>query len=305
MEKRRVFNERLAGTFALVLMGALLLNPLQVWAKKKKIDIIVFAGQSNMMGHGMAEEAPQLREKAGFAYNPVTGKGRLSDLAEPFAQGENDGYFSNIYGGDIFATGSMVTSFVNAYYAKTKTPVLAVPASMLGTGSQLWADKIHIGVVKRTWAAKSAAKKAGYSVSHVYMVFLQGESDATAMQRNEDGTCESGMTEEVYIRNIKKMFKKVKKKAKVSKCMVIQIPSYLGENKDPYGTSWNQYFRKIQKAQKSLCKNNNDFVMICTKAPSLKESYFREDMIHLNQNGLNLIGTIAGRNAGKYAKKDK
>ena len=92
------------------------------------------------------------------------------------------------------------------------------------------------------------------------------------------------------------MVRKIKQKTKVEKCMIISIANYtldpvIGEN-----------FRRIQKAQKSLCQNNKNFVLISTKATSLSSEYFREDGLHILQDGLNKIGTEAGRNAGKYAK---
>ena len=304
MKRSITFMQRTLTVFFLTTVFLMLFMPQEVWAKKKKIDIIVFAGQSNMMGHGNAEEAPSLRKNAGFAYLPVTGRGKLSPLTEPFGRDEHDGYFMNIYMDENYATGSMVTAFVNAYYAQTKTPVLAVPASMLGTGSQSWAARRYKGVVNRVKAAGKAAKKAGYKVDHVYMVWMQGESDATAMQREEDGTCESGMDEDVYIKNVKTMYKKIKKQAKTDKCFVIRIPSYYGEMKDPYGANWNVYFKKIQKAQTRLCNENDDFVMIYSKTPSMGAGYMQEDFLHINQQGLNRIGKTAGKNAGKYVKKN-
>ncbi len=301
---KRTITQRTITVFFLATVFLMILMPQDVWAKKKKIDIIVFAGQSNMMGHGDAEKAPALKKNAGYAYLPVTGKGKLSPLTEPFGRDESDGYFMNFYMGENYATGSMVTAFVNAYYSQTKTPVLAVPASMLGTGSQSWSSRRYKGVVNRTKAAKAAAKKAGYSVRHIYMVWLQGESDATAMQREADGTNESGMNADVYIKNVKSMYKKIKKQAKTEKCFVIRIPSYYGDMKDPYGTGWNTYFKKIQKAQTRLCDENQDFVMIYSKTPSMGAGYMQEDRLHITQQGLNRIGNAAGKNAGKYAKKN-
>ncbi|MCR5418042.1 MAG: hypothetical protein K6E84_03930 [Lachnospiraceae bacterium] len=291
------------GIVFLTLFVFLICFPTGTWAKKKTVDIIVFTGQSNMMGHGNADEAPKLKKNAGYAYLPVTGKGRLSELWEPFGKDEHEGDFCNIYGDENLVTGSMVTAFVNAYYTQTGTPVVAVPAGLNGSGSLMWKTKHYKAVARRVNAAKKAAKKK-FKIGHVYMVWLQGESDATAMQRNEDGTCESGMTEAKYISNVKGMFKKVKNKAKVSKCFVIRIPSYYGDNKDPYGTSWNTYFKKIQKAQTNLCKDKN-FVMVYSKTPSLGKSYMQQDYLHINQQGLNKIGKGAGKAAGKFALKDK
>ncbi len=124
---------------------------------RDKVDIIVFAGQSNMTGVGNTALAPKLKDHAGYAYNYVTAKNKFSDLKEPFGRGQDDENLQNY----DYARGSMVTAFVNAYYQKTKTPVIAVPASAVGTGSVSWADFRYKSVVTRVNAAKKLAQKKG------------------------------------------------------------------------------------------------------------------------------------------------
>ena len=84
----------------LFLIAALLVLffPQDSYAKKKTIDVIVFAGQSNMMGHGNAAEATNVSSKAAKAYLPVTAAGKISAFYEPFGQLENDKYFNSVFG---------------------------------------------------------------------------------------------------------------------------------------------------------------------------------------------------------------
>ncbi len=248
---------------------------------RSTVDVIVFCGQSNMTGVGSASLAPKLTQGAGYAFNYVTDRQKLPAIKEPFGYGQDDSYFAN----SDYCRGSMVTAFANAYYKQTNTPIIAVPASCVGSGSVSWVDTRYKGVIQRVNAAVKLAKKKGLTIRHVYMVWMQGENDAFA-----------DMSASWHKENLIKMVKKIKRKTPVEKCMVISIANYtldaeIGKN-----------FRRIQKAQKSLCQTNNNFVMISTKATSLSESYFREDGIHILQDGLNKIGTEAGRNAGKYAK---
>ena len=245
------------------------------------VDVIVFCGQSNMTGVGNAASAPKLTQGAGYAFNFITDRQNLKPIKEPFGKGQDDSYFAN---GD-YCRGSMVTAFANAYYKQTNTPIIAVPASCVGSGSVSWVDTRYKGVIQRVNAAVKLAKKKGLNVGHVYMVWMQGENDAFA-----------DMSASWHKENLTKMVKKIKKKTKVEKCMIVSIANYtldaeIGKN-----------FRRIQKAQKSLCQKNKNFVLISTKATSLSSNYFREDGIHILQGGLNKIGTEAGRNAGKYAK---
>ncbi len=244
------------------------------------VDVIVFAGQSNMMGNGDFHSAPALTQGAGYAYNHVTNKRSFSVLKEPFGYGQDDSYFMN----GSFCNGSMVTAFVNAYYKQTQTPVIAVPASATGSGSVSWKESRYKGVIQRVNAAIKLARKKKLKVRNVYMVWMQGENDAFA-----------GMSASAHKKNLTSMVKKIKKKTPLKKCMVICIANY---NKDE---QIGKNFKTIQNAQKSLCKSNKNFIMISTKATALTDRYFRTDGIHIVQSGLDKIGADAGKKAGKYA----
>lgn len=245
------------------------------------VDVIVFCGQSNMTGVGSRASAPPLTQGAGYAFNYITDRKNFSPIKEPFGYKQNDDYFAN---GD-YCRGSMVTAFANAYYKQTNTPIIAVPASCVGSGSVSWVDFRYKGVIQRVNAAVKLAEKKGLTIGHVYMVWMQGENDAFA-----------DMSASRHKKNLTGMVKKIMRKTPVEKCMVISIANY---TKDPKIA---KNFKRIQKAQKSLCNTNDNFILISTKATTLSEGSFREDGIHILQGGLNKIGTEAGRKAGRYAK---
>ena len=82
------------------------------------IDLLAFMGQSNMAGRGVAAQAPAVPEGHGYEFRAITAPDRLSPLVEPFGQHEDkpDGIYE-----PGMKTGSMVSSFVNAYYAEKIT----------------------------------------------------------------------------------------------------------------------------------------------------------------------------------------
>lgn len=266
---------------------------------KGTVDILVFAGQSNMTGNGDAKGAPALLEGAGVAYNPVTNKKNFDPIKEPFGRGQDDSFFQNY----SYANGSMVTAFVNSYYQQTKTPVIAVSASCVGTGSVSWVESRYQGVINRTKAATKLAKSKGLTVRHVFLVWMQGENDAFArMPRDE------------HKRNIANMFSKIKSKTKMEYCFLLTIPSYYYgsiqyfPSKDlevDLGFDIGYEYTKLQNAEIDLCNKNRYFYLVSTKASSLPASYLRRDGLHLTQEGLNLVGRDAGTNAGKIVKKMK
>ena len=250
---------------------------------RDKVDIIVFAGQSNMTGVGNTALAPKLKDHAGYAYNYVTAKNKFSDLKEPFGRGQDDENLQNY----DYARGSMVTAFVNAYYQKTKTPVIAVPASAVGTGSVSWADFRYKSVVTRVNAAKKLAQKKGLTVRHTYLIWMQGENDAFA-----------GMSAKAHTSNLKSMYQKIKKKTDMEQCFIIGLPNYYNDAKIAKG------YTRIRNAQTKLCKSSSSFTMGSAKAATLSAVYLQGDGLHLTQKALNLIGTDAGRNVGNYANCD-
>lgn len=266
---------------------------------KSTVDVIVFAGQSNMTGNGDASTAPRLTDGAGYAYHPVTQKKSFTPLEEPFGRGEDDSYFQNA----DYARGSMVTAFVNSYYRQTRTSVIAVPAASVGTGSVSWVENRYRGVIQRTNAAVKLAKKQGLTVRHIFIVWMQGENDAFAQ-----------MSGEMHRRNVSSFYEKVSSKTHADACMIITIPSYYNGSVQRFpslamevdkGFDIGEQYKVIQDAQKQLCKKKRDFYLISTKASSLGPSYLRSDGIHLTQEALNIVGKDAGTNAGKIAKQMK
>lgn len=250
---------------------------------KDTVDIIVFAGQSNMTGVGNAALAPKLTDHAGYAYNYVTAKNKFSALEEPFGKGQDDENLQNF----DYAKGSMVTAFVNAYYQKTKTPVIAVPASAVGTGSVSWADFRYKSVITRVNAAKKLAQKKGLTVRHTYLIWMQGENDAFA-----------GMSAKAHTSNLKMIYQNIKKKTDLEQCFIIGLPKYYNDAKIAKG------YTRIRNAQAALCKSSSSFTMGSAKAATLSAAYLQGDGLHLTQKALNLIGTDAGRNVGNYANCD-
>lgn len=248
---------------------------------KASVDVIIFSGQSNMMGHGNKDQAPKLKAPA-FEYKSVTDKKHLNLLKEPFGYGQDSG---NLVNGK-YCTGSMVTAFCNAYYAKTKTPIVAVGATKLGSGSVGWSTVIYKDVEKRIKQSVKAVKKMGYTVNHVYLVWMQGENDVCAQTPAKD-----------YTERIGGMLDTIAKETPVEQCFLIKTGSIVfnmgaGDLADP---------AEICKAQSDICKKYDSVTLISGKAYKLGMEYYQADQLHFTQQGLNVIGTEAGRNAGKYA----
>ena len=63
-----------------------------------------------------------------------------------------------------------------------------------------------------------------------------------------------------------------------------------------------QGIRNVIEAQTEICRVSEDFVLASVRAVELPELGMMQDRMHYSQEGYNLIGEEAGRNAGIYVK---
>ena len=136
---------------------------------KDTVDLILFAGQSNMTGRGNKSAAPKLTDGAGYECKTVTNPNQLAPVTEPFGLGQDSGTMRD----GTLRTGSMVTAFVNEYYKKTKVPVVGVSATVVGSGRVSWSTTHYKEAAKRLNKAQKALKKKGIKIRHIYMVYMQ------------------------------------------------------------------------------------------------------------------------------------
>lgn len=245
-----------------------------------EVDLIMFMGQSNMSGTGESEKAPTVINGAGYEFRAISDPTKLYNLVEPFGVNENktDGVDD-----EDLKTGSLVSSFVNSYYSGTGVPVVAVSASAGGSTLHSWRKDGELlpDAVNRFNATKNWLTDNGYTIRHSYMVWLQGESDGNKQTSKED-----------YITSIKDSVGVMQENG-IEKCFIIRIGIRTLEP-GMYDT--------IIEAQTELCKDNEDFILISTKAVELETMGLMRDEVHYTQGGLNLIGEEGGANMAYYVK---
>ena len=249
----------------------------------KEADLILFMGQSNMSGAGgNAEEAPELIKGAGYEYRAITQPEELVILTEPFGKEEHkEGFLDDR--GLIERGGSLVTSFVNAYYKETKERVVAVSASRGSAQISSFNNYLVEDVVERLENAKRVMTEQQVNIRHIYMVWFQGETDAYVETPQEK-----------YIGEMQKLLNTLQPYG-VEKCFVIQIGNVVMGDEVVDTT-------KMHEIQETLCEMDENFVLVSTLPKELSEPPYMEDQIHFTQQGLNLIGEDAGKAAGNYVK---
>lgn len=274
--------------FLLVFAGVLLLAGggkllYEDYYTLKEADLILFMGQSNMSGAGgNAAEAPKLIKGAGYEYRAITAPEELKILEEPFGENEHrEGYLDDRE--LLQRKGSLVTSFVNAYYRKTKERVVAVSASRGSARVSSFNNYLLEDAIDRLENAKRVMTEQKVNIRHIYMVWFQGETDAYL-----------NVSEESYIGEMQKMLFTLQPYG-VETCFVIQIGNGIYE-----GQAFDS--ARMQEIQKKLCETDENFVLVSELGKTLSEPPYMEDGIHFTQQALNLLGEEAGNRAGNYVK---
>lgn len=285
----------------------------------KVFDIIIFMGQSNIVGQGDASKAvKRINDNVGFEME-------FNSAGEPYGLSKIEEPFGDKYGNSEMqpadwpkftpAKGSMVTAFMNSYYLNTGVPVVGIPAGVSGSSIyEYWQDgQDGIKTAKAKYEKTYAwMKSKGYKVRHSYMVWYQGESDVGKyIDSDGDKIYTNGtITYENALKNIIKEMQNVG----IERCFLISIGGYYvleGYENEANREIYMNYENMIQH-QKQICENNDWVTLVSTRAETLSKC---ADMMsdteingvlyrcgnHLNQEALDIVGSEAGKNVAKYA----
>lgn len=248
------------------------------------VDLLLFAGQSNMAGHGNAVEAPNVVQ--GYEFKAISDPTTLYSITEPF------GIFENVEGGindtrenmTVFRkSGSMVSAFANAYLEKTGVPIVAVSCSEGATVLDEWlpGQVRYEDMLNRYKSAyRYLVENEDYTVRKIYFVWCQGESDGDA-----------GTSCEEYEKKMEVLYDDLLKSG-IDAMLVVRIGNFAADSTK---------YDEIIKAQTEFCHKNDKAVLISTRFAEMAETGLMIDDYHYQQEGYNLVGEEAGTNAGYYA----
>lgn len=256
----------------------------------KTIDVIMFAGQSNMSGRGNAENAAVRAENAGFEYKAVSNLEMLVPIVEPFGLNEDKaGAICDLNNdGTTKRSGSMVSSAVNEYYVKTKRQVIAVSASIGGTTTTEWKSKYIQDAVWRLDRAKAFLQKNDINIERIFVVWCQGESDGDA-----------NVAADIYTQNTIDLFNEFKQHG-AQKCFLVQTGHYNYLGYPENGATHDEYYAVIRNAQAVLCENNDDFILAGSFEKHIADMI---DQYHYNQHAYNEVGKSVGKVMAEWILK--
>lgn len=248
----------------------------------EKVHLIMFMGQSNMAGRGTAKEAPAVQYGTGYEFRAITAPDCLYPLTEPFGKAEND--IAGVYEPGM-KTGSMVSAFVNAYVEETKASVIGVSCSKGGSAIAEWLPETsyYRDAVRRIKSCETWLQNHKIQIEHRLMVWCQGCTDG-----------DLHTDPEVYRQQTAHMIHAFQEECEIETCFLIQIGNH---RDDP-----NRYL-PIQEAQLKLAEQESGIILVSRQFASFADRGLMKDEFHYCQEGYNLVGAEAGRNAGRYVIK--
>ena len=281
------------------------------------VDIMLFAGQSNMVGSPNSAEADTVipvAEGHGFEYKAKTGSDSEGWFGEVPALFGNENYV-HMNSGASKVKGSLVPAFMESYYLETGVPLIGVRASQGGKKIELFMeggeyhDNIKKGLAECVERTESLEN---YELRDIYMAWCQGESNASPAENPDSVTLKDGKYDFTGYKNqLKELFDSMKivKNAggetigEIEKCFVISISEYSNAGTD-YGSGHKNSSEKnpdktaMIEAQAELCAQDEDFVLVSRKLTNVPSS-LRQDP-HFHQEVYNVCGWDAGGNAAYY-----
>jgi hypothetical protein len=253
----------------------------------RKFDLFLFMGQSNMAGRGISnkkwpEGAPDIIDDAGYEFRAVSDPEKLYAINEPFGIYENN---PEAIWEPGMKTGSMVTSFVNAYYIHTGIPIIAVSASKGGSVIAQWqnCNDYLTDAMERLMKAQKYCKKNNITLRHLYMVWCQGESDG------DHGT------EVLEYRNKFEYMLQNMVSVGIEMCFLISIGQYNGTKSTDYG--------ELIRIQHEIALEHPKVWLVSDDFANMKDRGLMKDDFHYYQAAYNEVGRIAGKNTADYVCK--
>jgi hypothetical protein len=254
---------------------------------KKDVDVFLFAGQSNMVGQGDSALSPL----------PIPGKvlqintGVISDAKDPVGITIGSSATKSHYG-------SIIPSFGNTYYNRTSRLFCAVPSSVNGTSQTVAGDVgngnwdttgvLFDSAVARVNSAMSVLAAKGYNPIFKGVIWLQGESDAIALEA-------ATITVADYTAAFRKMIKKFR--IIYGPTMPFNIIRIGTSNTHP-----DSYWKSIRDAQQAVANSDSVTQIVYYNAVNFFTRSLMVDNLHFNQVGLNEVGRLTAMAVTSHMK---
>lgn len=261
--------------------------------ENKKMDILIFAGQSNMEG-STGEKCAEPPVEGAFEYRYLTNE--LKELKNPVGENINGGVLTQ----SELGNGSLVPFFCKEYKKRTNNRVTAIHIAKGGSSIESWLPETERFKIATTKVLNGIKKvQESFVVEKIYFIWLQGESDAI----KRTGT-------DIYKKMLIKFKNALKETVKIDKFAIIQ-QGYFSEFAGWVEGSKEEkrkHDEEIMEAFSLAEKEDKDFIIltkICVKL-SREQKWLnpKEYGPHFNNAAMAIIGEKAGNALALYRNKN-
>ncbi len=259
------------------------------------IDIIIFSGQSNMQGQ---TESRPLTRPVPNAYEYLLRANECVPLNHPIGEsfgdsGENLALLSCAHA----KNGSLVPACCRAF-VKNRDRVVAIHVAQGATTISEWQPETERFKLAMTKIKKGIdeVKRMG-EIGHIYLVWLQGESDAIYR-----------VDRQTYLQKLITLKNAIKAEIPLEKFGIIRVGYFVSVCTWLEDDTMDVRIARdeaIMAAQEDAARTDSDFVMLTdiTKDLSRDKTWINPHAQgHFNNKAMEKIGTAAGRTLAKLAK---
>lgn len=248
----------------------------------ESVDLVLFAGQSNMAGRGCAAEAFACPAEAGWEYRAVSAPDALHPIREPFGRDEN---VLGVLDDGTKKTGSLVSAFAAEYHRLSGRRVVCVSASQGGTSSQEWVDGLAAEAAARLTRARGYLHSAGCAPQRTFVLWCQGETDG-----------DHAVTAAQYRGRFERIWARLRQ-AGAECCGLIEIGHFnrRGFPQGLYGLTGEQLdaqYAVIREAQRQIAREVDG---VFPAGSFERHEAGMKDEFHYRQSAYNAVGAAAAR----------
>ena len=260
-------------------------------------DILIFSGQSNMQGETNELVLRDIPEGAAFEYKWLDDA--LVPVIDPvgedityertqgkrFVEGTNQDVWlsEHIAGSCCYGNTTLIPSFCAKYNELTGHEVVAVHFAKGSTEITDWmpGTPCYEGLRDKTLAAIAKVKETD-EVGHIFLAWLQGESDAIFSRKKDD-----------YKAKITEFANKLAEDVGLEKFGIIRVGQFVNDERDD----------EIINAQEEVCAEEPIFLMLTRiTAELLKQPEYLNPFVagHYGAKGMFVLGDEGAKTLAEY-----
>lgn len=259
---------------------------------KEKVDLLIFIGQSNMQG-STGEPCTFGKVENALEYRYLSDS--FVELENPVGEDIGDKLLLKSAKGN----GSLIPPFCKAYMENSLKKVVAIHTAKGDSSIIEWQKGTERFDAMMEKIKKGKAKTlVSFDIDKIFAVWLQGESDALKVTPAED-----------YLKMLTNIKNELKAEIGIDRFGIIRVgrfAEFAGWIKLPVKEK-RKADTAIRKVQDKAARVDSDFAILTriTKKLSVTKKYLnpKEYGPHYNNDGMKIIGSLAGKKLAKIRNK--